>query len=267
MRIRVGATAPIFPKPDASNTGSRIPVESLEPWTGGTTLNFSSGEVLEGIIFPDLGTWYTATGQDIVIRDCFFDTDFGLTLSQTDGGLMEFVDVRGGMSISSTWDLTLRNLDVRETLDDFFHVTGDVAGGDANGFRQVKNLLIENCYGHDATPLAGVAHTDGLQVRGCDGLVIRNTVLDLGVFVPENNAAIFLEDANSGNENIEIDRCWLNGGGYTFRYFNVGGAFAVTDVEFGSNWEFGVFLTNGASPPTTQSGNHMAFDGSPVILT
>jgi hypothetical protein len=117
----------------------------------------------------------------------------------------------GALSLSGTDTVRIDGVDVfGHTGSDGIHITSDSG--------QVRDVVIANSRIH-SPKVTSNSHYDGMQVRGVDGLTLDNVVVDLGVYQPQYNAALFLQDANGGNQGVTIVNSRFHGGGYVFYSF------------------------------------------------
>jgi len=200
------------------------------------------------------------TGQNLTIRNCEFMGWFDA--NGADGLYMANCTSHIGNSLSGVFGASIIKCDFSGG-DDLFHITRSNTRG------HCENVLIEDCWFHDPTPQEG-DHSDGLQVRGCWGLTIRRTNIDMGpwfrIFGTDVlNAALYIEADNDGNRDVVLEDVRLNGGGITFRYHLIGGAFVVKNVTIGPDWHYGMFT--GSPAPTQQSGNTVEATGDPITFT
>lgn len=258
---RAGAA---HPSATPTATATPTPSRTLAPEAGPETTGVPDGVelnplepgpvedddlVLDGVhVAGDL----ELTGVGQVLRNSRVD---GHVLVRGEDVTIEDSEV-GALSVASATGVVVRRVEVFGLLGyDGIHVTSD-------GEVRTSDVLIEGCWVHSPQVAPG-SHYDAVQVRGVDGLTIRRSTLDLGDWVPQHNAAVFLEDANGGNTDVLVEENLLNGGGYTM--YLMGTGVRVVDNRFGPdlNWAllYPEFL------PFEESGNSWADGGSPVELT
>ncbi|WP_147067514.1 right-handed parallel beta-helix repeat-containing protein [Terrabacter aerolatus] len=110
-----------------------------------------------------------------------------------------------GIAISGASKVSVSYAQIRDSAEDGIHVTSDRG--------PVSDVVLAYNYVH-APDVPYDAHYDGTQVRGAERLVISCSTYDLGVWKPQYNAAIYLENANGGVRDVRIADNWINGGGY-----------------------------------------------------
>ncbi len=237
-------------KPSASTTGVDPSKVALTNWSGTNYIN-DSNTTFTRRYFP---AFVNFVGTNVTIDQCYFAD--GVQFTRADGLVVQDSSIKAGISVSSVNGATFRRVDVDGTSGDIMHITGD----QNNNTIPCRNITIEDSFLHGPEPGVG-DHNDGIQVRGCLGLTLTRTVIDMGpwVLAPDGNnalnAALFLQNANGGNSNVVVTDCWMNGAGYTLQCDPVSGTFAVTGLQVGKDYEFGVFT--GAATLTSQSNNRI----------
>jgi hypothetical protein len=228
---------------DASDAGLSDP-SLLKPMS--PTTADDDGAVIENVVIEgDL----VLTGHNQRVRNV--KVEGGLRV-QGSGTVIESSAV-GALSVSGATDTTVRRVEVFGLLGkDGIHVTSDRG--------RVRNVLIEDSRIHSPSVTSN-SHYDGIQVRGVDGLTLRGNSFELGSFLPQLNAAVFLEDANGGNENVLIEGNYLDGGGYAVYLGGENTVFRNNTFGPHANWGF-LFPRSDMSSVTT-SGN-VGPDGAPV---
>ncbi len=241
------APAPTLMRPDANNTGYPNYIV-LKSWTG-QGANNSSNLVIDGYELPVPSSgYYTFSGSKVTFRNCKIN---GGIVFAGDSIKIDHCEVIGGISLSGSAGAEITYNNIHHSLDDGIHITSD------NG--RVSNVLVAHNYIHTFTP-ACQAHADGIQVRGVDKLTIYNNVVDMGPWVQvcnldALNSAVFLQDANGGNNHVTIDHNFLNGAGYVL-YIGVGPYTKIIHNRFGRAEKFGI-INNTSNPGdiTDRSGN------------
>jgi hypothetical protein len=234
------------PPANADNTGHRVPLTSATGSVFGNGGTAANPLVISGRSFS---AFVEVSASHVVIRDSEFRS--GLGVASNDNVVIEHSTIRNGLYLASSWNTTVRNTEVYGG-GDLLHVTSDRGG------RMVKNALFDTVWAHsDSTSSQLPDHVDGLQIRGVEGLTVRNSFLDLKVFQDSDNAAFFTQTANGGHSNIRLQGSWFNGGGITMRYEGTtGGVFEITNCSVLKDWNWGVQYTpKQGSTPTLQSGN------------
>lgn len=233
---------------------------------GGAQQNTANGSTFEGVRFPAVAspTWYTFEGNNLTFRNCWFQS--AVQLTTTDNALFESCTFTGGIGIASCFGVTFRKCRIHSGSD-LVHITGDQPGR-----TQCTDVTFEETLIHQPNPAPG-DHTDGMQVRGCNGLTLTRSSLDMGAWFQLSgqdvlNGAFFPEGGNGGNANITLTDCYLNGGGYALRVRPCSGTFQVTGARFGPDAFFGqVTREDGGSGVTvTQSGNVFDVSGDPITI-
>lgn len=168
------------------------------------------------------------------IRDVHFATDVsidqaGTTLTNVsvDGNILvtgddvvlDHVSARG-IAISGASRVIVRRANIGSSPADGIHITSDRG--------PVHDVTLDHNYIHDPQ-VPPDAHYDGTQVRGVQRLVIECSNYDLGPWQPMYNAAIYVEDANGGANDVTIRNNWINGGGFALML-------AGRDVTVTGNW-------------------------------
>jgi len=227
------------------DTTGVTPGRSLSPHGGGELSD--DGLVLEGVhVTGDL----VLTGHGQRLRDVRVEGK--LSLRGTDI-VVEDSEV-GSLSVSGGTGITVRRVEV-------FGLAGEDGIHVSSSRRRVQDVLIEGCWIHSPQVLPG-SHYDGIQVRGVDRLTLRGNTFDLGPWIDRFNAAVFLEDANGGNDDVLVEDNWINGGGFAVYVF--GTNVRLVDNRFGPDARWGLLYPD--SVPFTASGNVWADDGSPADL-
>ncbi len=176
-------------KPAASNTGA----SGTRTNSSQTTLN--NGAVLENANVSSL----TIYGSNVTVRNV---SVAGSILVAGDNVMIDRVTTQG-IGISSASNVTVQYANIGFGPDDAIHVTSD-------GGRYINNVTLKYNYMHDPR-VAPSAHYDGIQVRGAANSTIACNTIDPGPFQETFNAAVYLEDANGGENNIVVQNNWLYG--------------------------------------------------------
>ena len=136
----------------------------------------------------------------------------------------------GSLVLSGASAFTGRGLEIfGNPGDDGIHISSDTG--------PVQDVVIEDSWLHSPA-LNPDSHYDGIQVRGVQGLVLRNLFLDLGPFDERHATAVFLQDANGGNSGVLIENSWIDGGAFAL---NLSGTdITVRGNVFGPNAEYGL---------------------------
>lgn len=246
-------------RPDASNTGPAA--GTVFTLYGGSGGHSSSNLTYDGVRFPEVtGSpfYYQFYGNNLTFKNCNFEDG---VIFYGDNVRVENCLIKGGVSFSGSANGVLDRNNIFEYADGI-HVTSDSG--------QVTNLTISNNYVHHPAAVCG-SHTDGLQVRGINGLTVTNNAIDIG---PEQivcgegivNAAIYLEDDNGGNSNVTIAGNYLNGGGYIVRLQHTVNL-RITSNRFGPDMLFD-FIEDETNPGDVVefTGNVVDATGAPINL-
>ncbi len=199
--VAPGAPAQAATRPTADSTGV-APGRTLTPMAGGTVATGST-TIADRVIQGDV----LFTGSALTLRNVRVT---GEAIVRGDNVVVEDSEF-GALAISGSSNVQVRRVEVFGSAGrDGMHVTSDT--------RRVRNVLVEDSWIHNPQVTA-TSHYDGIQVRGVDGLTLRRLAIELGPWVPQHNAALFLEAANGGNAGVTVEDSWLSGGGYALYSF------------------------------------------------
>ncbi len=228
-----GPSGPQGGMPGPDNTGVRDE-DRLSPREGGT-LRRDGLVVEDAVIAGDV----LLAGNDQTLRNVRVE---GQVRTIGSGTTIEDSEV-GALAISGATNVTVRRVNVSGRMGhDGIHITSDTG--------RVRDVLIESSWVH--SPRVGPeSHYDGIQVRGVEGLTIRDSKIDLGTYQRQYTSAVFLQNANGGNVDVLIENNWINGGGYTVNL--AGEDVVVRNNVFGPDAEFGLRYPSDA--PVSGSGN------------
>lgn len=180
----------------------------------------------------------------------------GRLLARADNLVVENSTI-GHLGVSSASNIRASYVEIDgHPGEDGIHVTSDRG-------RMVSNVVIENSWVHSPT-IKDRSHYDGIQVRGVDGLTIRNVYFDLGEWKDDLISSIFVQNANGGNRNVTIASNWIDGGGYAMYLDGTG--IVVTNNVFGSNARWGLLYPKSDRSRLSHWGNVWAHDGSTVLF-
>lgn len=116
----------------------------------------------------------------------------------------------------------------------------DGDGIDIFSNHKISNVTIDGLIADGFTfPSGSGDHGDGIQVRGCTNLTIRNAIIDMGPYQPQKNAALYMEDVADGLRNVTVENVRLAGGGYTFYVATASSPSVVRDVQITASGEWG----------------------------
>lgn len=192
-------------KPTVDNTGT---TGTLTDYAGPT--NVPDGAVIENQkVTGDL----IVTGDNVTVRNVKVTGKLGVMESA--GARLANIETTE-FFISSAQDVVLEKSRISGSTTDSMHVTSD-------GSSMNRDIVIRNNLVHNPAP-GEEEHYDGLQVRGVNGLDLLCNNFDLGPAQFPYNAAVYLEPANGGHNDVVVDGNWLMGGGHIFHY----GAASVT---------------------------------------
>lgn len=205
----------------------------------------------------------TVYGNNFTIKNSRI-TEGSLILRNNSDILVENSKI-GGISISGAKNVTIRGSDI---------------GGNRNGRgiyiaagtneERPQNILIENSWVHEQNITSVDGQKGGsyyaVHVRGVENLTLRNNYFDATPFIhlPEGGgtvAAIALQNANGGNDNVTIDGNCIDGGGFMF-YFGAHNL-TVTNNKIGRPHYTLLYPTFTAF---TQSGNTWMKSGNPMEI-
>jgi hypothetical protein len=225
-------------RPSASNTGYAAGTV-FKNYAGAAYNSSDTGVTYDGVNFPKPSSgYYTFTGNNLTFRNCKFN---GGVQFNGDNIRFENCEVIGGIGLSSTTNVVIQNNNIHDFEDDGLDITSDNSSKP-----QAGNITVAHNYVHKPVP-TGMAHSDGTQVRGVNGLTYTNNTFDMGprlVIGGQDplNSALFLENANGGNSNVVVSGNYLNGGGYTVYLYHVSGSKFINN-HFGPASFFG-FVEN-----------------------
>lgn len=261
------------PAPDGITHGIQLTPENTGAAAGTTFTTWGGNEndqtndwSFTNMRFPSqgVGVTYTFGGNNDVFTNCKFEA--GVLFALADNLTLINCTFDGGVAFSSCYGVDMTGCHVLNGSD-LMHITGDQPGRS-----QCLDITITETLVEDPAPVAA-DHTDGLQVRGCDGLTLTRCALDMGPWFQVGgqdvlNSAFFPEGGNGGNANIQLTDCYLNGGGYTVVVRPATGTFQVTGCKFGPDAHYGLVTRDngGGSQVVTQSNNTRVSDGTTVTI-
>lgn len=207
-------------RPNESNTGY-IGAKPTRVWTG-PQWDGSSNLVIEGYVLND---FFTFAGSNVTIKNSYLSRGVQFNGKNV---VLENNEIIGGVSLSGTQTVSIRKNKIHSFGSDGVHITSDTG--------RVQNVTFADNLVYKPKPVAG-AHADGMQVRGVSVLDLVNNTFDMGPWVTVNgqdvlNAALFLQDANGGNDRVTLRDNYLNGGGYIF-YLGAGPQTRLINNRFG----------------------------------
>ncbi len=160
------------------------------------------------------------------------------------------------IGISSASGVTVQYTNIGFGQEDAIHVTSDSGS-------YIQNVTLKYNYLHDPR-VAPSSHYDGIQVRGASNSTIACNTIDPGPFQWTFNAAVYLEDANGGDNNIVVQNNWLNG--FAFSVMMDARNITLLGNQLGGDIHWGECYvgTGVGNPGLTSTGNTR--DGQPVSL-
>lgn len=218
-----------LPRPDATNTGPRIPVDSLNPYTSRYS-TVRDGEVIEGETFL---AGIQIRHDNVIVRDNVFTgtggikVNAGATETLIEHNAIYGVDISTGISTGDTGRSTIRFNHIYETGSDGWRVG------------QFSEIFAGN-YVHTIGQNPS-SHADAIQFYYSDpltatGILIANNNLDLDG--PRANAPIFM---GARTDNVLVSNNLLLKGGYiaTRGEFNAVDNTVIYEDNFLDDWRFG----------------------------
>ncbi|HEV7194446.1 MAG TPA: hypothetical protein VGN19_00770 [Pedococcus sp.] len=213
-----------------------------------TTLG--NGQVLQNANVSDL----VVSGNGVTVRNVQVN---GSILVTGDGAMIDHVTAKG-VSISSATGTTVQYANIGFGQGDGIHVTSDRG-------RLVRNVTLRYNYVHDPR-VSSNAHYDGTQVRGIDGLNLSCSVYDPGPYQSMFNAAVYLEDANGGDNNIMVSHNWLYGFGFSVMMDAANVTLSANRVGGDIHWGLCRLGTRSGDPNLQSAGNVEDANGAAVTL-
>ena len=192
---------------------------------------------------PAAGNGYCINGaQDTWLGAAYFED------GEITGGTKGLVTPWGPSLVGPNTDIQIRRLNMHDI------------SGDALIVRY--SALIEYCYVHDMgnTAFDPSAHSDGLQARGADGLIVRynNIWMDLQPddTLHKSNSAIIIESEPAAVSNVQVYENWLLANNNVMQFNVEGGSMtnvSATDNRIGHNWQHSHISSE--SPNVVLTGN------------
>jgi hypothetical protein len=205
----------------------------------------------------------TINADNVTVVDCNVQSADGILINESaDNTLISYVTCRT-IGVSSAVGWTIEYTRIKLSLADSLHVTSD-------GSRMVTNGIVRHCLFDTPTPPTE-AHWDGIQIRGINGFLMENTVIDAGPHQFPYNAAVYTEPANGGNSNMTFRNNWFYGGGYYCVHFGAAsGTNSFTNNRLGGDLlpGGGWFRTDGVTSAHWQNttGNVLDSTGAPLSV-
>lgn len=246
---------------DPANFG--VPVgQSLTDLSAGSILSASGQTYTNRRIVGTANTSTDLTGSGNTFINCRWQ-DMGVALLPgANGNVFTRCEAQKMTIVSGTTGTRLnRWKSTGKVGEDGFTITNDRAG-----HATPSDIVIDGFHvaGDAESLVVGSGnHYDCIQVRGVDGLTIRNFCFDHGTtFSALFNAAIFLEGAQGGNHNVLIENGFSRAAGYFHLYLSASGL-TVRDVTFARVPDAGLVYSGGSYTIDDQSGNAWD-DGTPI---
>lgn len=236
------ASAACGKRPTRSSTGARGTLRQRGSLTVG------SGRTVRDVQVPTM----ELAGDDITVRNVRVDG----TLLVTGQHVRIRRTTAREIYVSSGSHVTVTGSKIENSTEDAFHVSSDRGS-------LVRDVTLHNNFVHrPVTPSEN--HYDGIQVRGVDGLSISCTVFRAGPYHDNFNAAVFLENANGGSENVVVSDNWMFGFAFSIMVDSPSATF--TDNKIGGDIKWGpcLLLESSGSQGFTSSGNTWAGSGKKV---
>lgn len=224
--LTLGAT-----KPDASNTGPSGVLTN----TSGAVIVTVAGTVIENR--NHTGT-FDIRANNVTIRNCRINANGGFraihdtTAPGQTGLLVEDCEIFGATAAGvQASNITIRRCEIRDCED---------------GMKAGNNMLVEDCYLH-GFGLGPNSHGDGIQISNGIGITIRNCTFDMppGTGGYTNDICVFMKEDFGPIDNVTIDSCWINGGGWSINIGKNGSKLPsnvrIVNNLFGRDAAFGPF--------------------------
>lgn len=235
-------------QPTAANTGA---TGTLKAVSGDVTLN--SGDTLSN---ADVSGGITIAGSGITLSNV--KVAGHVFTSKSSNVVINHVTA-SAMAVSSSQGVTIKYSNISGD-DDGIHVTSDA--GSMN-----TDITVENNYIHDPHGLAPDGHYDGTQVRGVKTMKLTCNNYNSGPWQSQFNSAIYLEDANGGDDNVTIANNWLTGWDYTLMLDASNLSVTNNRMGRGAHWGLCDNASNaGGYRAFASSGNVWDDTGAPVDL-
>jgi len=216
--------------------------------------------VLENLAFtyPGDGKYFVFYGDNVILRNCRIPN--GVQFNGANCRI-EYCDVTGGIACSGAQSLTIFRNEITEFTQGIY-VASDSG--------QASDIVIKENYVHTPDPPC-MAHSDGIQVRGVNKILIDHNTIDMGLWrqvcgLDAYTAAVFIQDANGGHDDVDIRNNYLNGGGRIL-LLTSGGNMRVTGNRFGRTYQYAVIGNDTASGDIVLWENNAFYDNEePVNL-
>ena len=218
-------------KPGATNTGPKVPRETLTP-SGSITVS-KAGTVIENLFISGR---ISIKASNVTVRNCVIDGGGTLYIIQPSseshtGTLIENCEIRNAKSshiIGS--NMTIRRCNIWDS------------GGDL--IKPKLNCVIEQNWLHHTGSAQG-AHGDGVQMTGGGNVLIRWNHFDLPYDTPvyANSQCIIGGTQNGELDGVTVTENWINGGGMSVNIgskegFPIPKNIVITKNLFGRKYQF-----------------------------
>lgn len=244
----------------SSNTG--VPAGTTlttGPSSGGTIAsgNYTANQWLNPS--PD-GFFDIPTGP-ATFTNCKFSGPSGAGIGVDTASSITFdhCEFDGGLYLSTSSSVTFTDCWLHDPGADFLHITGDSPAGST-----CDNITLTRCLFSHITQgivVAG-AHLDGTQTRGINGALFDMCAWRLGPQWDNAgdpapiNASLFFENANGGTNNVEVRKCFFEGGTQVVFLQPFTGYLRFSDNIWSTQLPFGELVRNdSAVTPTVWTNN------------
>lgn len=242
-----GSSSGCSGRPNASCTG--VPSGTvLSSWTGGPNSSSASNVTYDGVNIPAPSgdDHWTFSGNNVTIRNSKIT---GAVWFLGNNLTIEHSEIVGGVSLSGTGTVSMTYNNIHD-WDDGIHITSDSG--------PVTDVTISYNYVHDPDPPCG-AHADVIQLLGVNGLIVTHNNLDMGPWFQVCgqdvlNGVFQIESTQGPDTNMTISDNYLNGGGYTARFYACSNT-SFTNNRFGRDYHYGPVDNQDNSCFTNKSGN------------
>jgi len=241
---------------NASTTGYPAGI-ALTPFSGKLT----SDHTYVGVSINAGSLGGNVLASNVTLRNCLINGD---VIFAGNNVTVDHCTITGGVSLSGGDNFTFTGNNLYN-WSDALHITSD--SGPVNKVTVTKNWM------HSPHPNCA-DHSDGMQLLGVNGITITDNIIDLGSWItcgsnPDDgplNGAFQVENTQGNDLNGIIDHNYLNGGGYTARFYQCS-AFTFTSNSFGTGAHWGLISVPASNLGcfTNWSGN-LSAAGKPVNL-
>lgn len=202
----------------------------VDVYGGGTTRITNS--VIEFGYGEEVGVLMRNSSDQLVLT--------GSTIRRWAGSTPTVGNGRGGVQISGSHTMTIRNNDI-SGLPDGMQLAGD-------------DIVVECNYVHDLTMVGTYpnnTHNDGIQLYSGNNIRIAHNWIDAGAVAPYSNAALFFQGSSIGDVTVEAN--FLNGGGFPIFFEN--GRVTVRHNLVGDDYLYGNKRVDSGATVVEWTGN------------